>query len=406
MPFVAATNDPADEQFANALTENLWTLMGKSSVLKVTSGRSVLSYKGKVIDARTLGRELNVRYLVDGEIRSTENNVAITTRLVDSETGKSVWSDRLDTHAGISDERLVILAKKLRELLGDAIYEDELRRAVANPAAASAANLSLNGDAALRQAAGSLEKLKVVRKFYDDALRIDPNYVPAINGLATVIGHFQEADLDADAATTERWLNKLDKLTSRAVTLNEGSIGVWYRRADALAALGRPDQALAANAKGRSLSDSEDLGLVGQQGFILLSLDRPEEALALGQSMMTLTPQNNTGQEGFASRLMCNTYLALGRYKEAAVWCEKAAARDDWWIDQVFLTATYTQLGDSAKASLAKADLLKKKPGFTIEKWRPIDSTARNSAYEHQLETTLYEGLRRAGIPEEVAPPD
>ena len=107
----------------------------------------------------------------------------------------------------------------------------------------------------------------------------------------------------------------------------------------------------------------------------------------------------NTGQEGFSHRAAGFTNLLVGRYAAAVAACEKSAANDDWWVDQMCLTAGYAQLENSAKAAAAKAMLLAKKPTLTIEKLKANDPGT--PGYHERVEAHLYAGLRKAGIPEQ-----
>jgi hypothetical protein len=90
--------------------------------------------------------------------------------------------------------------------------------------------------------------------------------------------------------------------------------------------------------------------------------------------------------------------MLLGRYDEALAACEMSAARDDWWLDHAWLAAGYAQTGNREKSSAAKAALLSKKPGFTLEKFRRVN--VGNPGFQQRTEAHLFAGLRKAGIPE------
>ena len=104
--------------------------------------------------------------------------------------------------------------------------------------------------------------------------------------------------------------------------------------------------------------------------------------------------------EGFAERMVCESNLMLGRYSEAVRACEAAAARNNWWLDQAWLVAGYAQQEEAAKAAIAAAELLKRQPEFTIDKFKALDPAARNPAYLRRAEAHLYAGLRKAGLPD------
>lgn len=97
-------------------------------------------------------------------------------------------------------------------------------------------------------------------------------------------------------------------------------------------------------------------------------------------------------------RMICLSNLLLGRYNDAVRACERTAARGNWWADHVLLVAVYSQLGDSTKAAVAKTELLKRQPGFTLDKHKAADPAWKNPGYGLRAEAHLYAGLRKAGL--------
>lgn len=408
MPFRALTGKPSEVRFANALTDNLATLMAKSKLERVSSGRSVQSEREKGADARTLGRELDVRYLIDGEVRADAGKTTVSLHLVDAASGLQTWSDQLQTDDPASAAQQRELTIDANGRLRVALYAKELQRAVAHPVRGSATDAYLQGDAARSDAFRAAaragrdmpqpEAFDTARKHYEDALKIDPDFVPALLGLSEIVEFELRADLDADAATRARWQDEIDRLTSRAVGVDNSWWPSWFERAMALELFGKCDQALEANARARSLDDLSDSSLVDQYGFLLLHLDRPEEALAIGKQSVDMLHARGTSQDGFAQRLVCRSNLLLGRYNDAVAPCEKAAADDDWWPDQLSLIAIYAQLGEDAKAAAAKATLLKKKPDFTLER-ASAGTNFCTSGNRERVETHVNVWLRKAGVP-------
>lgn len=240
-------------------------------------------------------------------------------------------------------------------------------------------------------------RVEVARKHFDDALRIDPNFVPALLGLAYLAESDVAGAFGADASTRAQQLAQFDKLTLRAVQADGTWWPSWFERSMALGQNGEWDQALEANTQARNLDDKSDSAIIDQQAYILIHLDRMDDALAVATQATRMVHQRGTSQEGFSQRAVCATDLFSGRYAEAVAACEKSAANDDGWLDAMYLTAAYAQLGDSAKAAAAKARLLAKKPDFTIEKARARNSGA--PGFMQRADMHLYTGLRKAGVP-------
>ncbi len=408
MPFRALTGKPGEVQFANALTDNLATLMAKSKIDRVSSGRSVQSEREKGADARTLGHELDVRYLIDGEVRADAGKTTVSLHLIDVASGLQTWSDQLQTDDPASAAQQRELTIDADGRLKIALFAKEVQRASAHPVRGSATDAYLQGQAALSDASRAAaragrdtprpEDYEPARKHYEAALKIDPDFVPALLGLSLIVEAELRGNLVADAATRARWQNEIDELTSRAVGVDNSWWPSWFERAMALELLGKCDQALEANTRARSLDDLSDSSLVDQYGFLLLHLDRPEEALAIGKRSVEMLHARGTSQDGFAQRLVCRSNLLLGRYQDAVAPCEKTAADDNWWSDQLSLIAIYAELGEDAKAAAAKATLLRKKPDYTLER-----ANARNfctTGNRQRVETYVNVWLRKAGVPE------
>jgi tetratricopeptide (TPR) repeat protein len=127
----------------------------------------------------------------------------------------------------------------------------------------------------------------------------------------------------------------------------------------------------------------------------MISMGRPAEALSAAQRATAIDPPG-----GFLPQLLtCNSYFYLGRYEDAAAACEKSGGVDNWWVVQMYLTAAYAQIGDLNKAKVARDELLKMQPGFTIDRYRQIYFSG-TPAFFDLLEKHLAPGLRKAGVPE------
>jgi tetratricopeptide (TPR) repeat protein len=172
----------------------------------------------------------------------------------------------------------VRLARRLRT----AIYETEMRRAAASPVPGSAWDLVLRGDAALNAGNDRVTDARDARKLYDEALRIDPSFVPALLSIPNAVLTVMYNDPDADRSRFVQELDELDKLTTRAVSVDPKDASAWYIRSNVLVELRRLEEALAADAKAEAL-DPFNATFTAQHAAIALMLDQPDEALALAE---------------------------------------------------------------------------------------------------------------------------
>ena len=398
LPFTPATAGSADGQFADALTTDLAsTLQRGMQWAPMVSPSLALSYKGKTVDARSLGRELNIRYLVEGEIRTAGDEFIVRTRLTDAGKRTEVWSgDFGPAQARMPKDRGELVAR-LAVQLKSALVSAEQRRVLAQPLAElSATDLTFRADALQdNDPTESLSTLAEARKLYARALRLDPNATQALMGQALAIGSELVLGPHADH---DRLVREYEDMSARVVAVAGHEARSWNIRANALQYAWRWEAALEANAKAQQI-DPTRAGSIGQRADIMVAMGRPEEALALvDQGLALRSPE--AGVSAYLLRHRCHASMALGHYEDAITACEKAASLADSWAPHVYLVAAYAQQGNQAKAEAEKAKLLTQRPGFSIGDYK-AQRISDVPAYLQQTETHLFAGLRKAGIKED-----
>jgi tetratricopeptide (TPR) repeat protein len=344
------------------------------------------------IDPRAVGRDLNVRYLVEGDVRSAGGAVVVMARLVETSNGTQQWSDRVGTLPSSregADDIVVQLKNRLRPALFDA---EQKRSAHLPKAAATAMDLVLRADASW-DSDKSLKGLLQARKLYEEALRLDNASAAALMGIGgTLTMQLQ----DDPAVDHDRVVKELDEISSRAIGADRANPNAWLLRQDALWRQWRWNEAFEANAEALRIDPYRNSAL-GERGLLLNLTGRPEEALPLLEQAIALDPRS-PGVAGFL-QYQCRAYLVLGRYDDAILACEKSLALEDYWPRFMYLVAAYAQKGDLAKVAVAKTELLKRRPDMSIARIR-AQKASDNPIYQRQSETYLFAGLRKAGIPE------
>jgi len=395
LPFITP-GDAADQQLADAFTRDLTSAFERNMrSAPVTSPSVAAGYRGKTIDARTLGRELNVRYLVEGEIRRVGDRRVIDAKLVDAGSGSQAWSDRLQVEESQLRQGVEALVGRLAVRLGDALWSAEITRARAEPASgASAIELVLHGFAVWASDDNTLGGALKARKWFDQALRLDADFVPALIARVRTLDY--ELDLNP-RAERDRLVAEMDGLTFRAVGIDPNSPGAWRWRATALQRQWRWDAALEAIAKSERLDPSND-GPLNDRAGIMILMGQPAAALELIEKQLARDPQAKESL-GWAALQRCRAYVALGRYDDAVAACERQVALDDWWLSHVYLLAAYAQKANTNRTEAEKTALLKLRPGFSIADFK-AQRFSDNAAFWQQTETHLFPGLRKAGIPE------
>jgi adenylate cyclase len=396
LPFSAPAGSPADEQFADAVTRDLTTALGRWRIAKVASLGLAASYKGKPFDPRSIGRELNVLYLLEGDVRSGGEKVTITTRLVDAGTGTLVWNvqqelSREQVAKGPGD-----LAAWLASRLRTDIYQAEKQRAARlRKADATPLDLVLQADALYdkdRSPKGSLE----ARTLLDEVLRREHDFLPALMSLARIDMNELGGEVKPERERFEKVLHEADALTSGAVAVAPDYALAWNSRSNVFAFQQRWDPALEANGVALKL-DPSNSSIYTWRALLLLWSGQAAASLPLTERAMVLDPSN----AGYLLMVQCHVYLMLGRLDDAIAACEKAIGQDDFWLIYTYLGAAYAQKGEINKAAATKAELLKRKPKLSIESLRTIfQGWSNHPVFQQQTEESVLAGLRKAGLPE------
>jgi TolB-like protein/Tfp pilus assembly protein PilF len=203
LPFQNLSGDPQNEYFSDGTTEEIITKLSSIKNLEVTSRTSVTRFKGTQKDVKEIGRELGVRYILEGSVRKAENRVRITAQLIDSSTGFHLWAQDFDRDLkdvfSVQEETALKIAEALKLQLSPQEQQAVHRRYTENVQAYDA---FLRGKALFGEF-DRPEKLEEVRKDFEEALHLDPNYAPALAGLAWVEAEYYR-NLDSDPSLLQR----------------------------------------------------------------------------------------------------------------------------------------------------------------------------------------------------------
>ncbi|HXZ45431.1 MAG TPA: hypothetical protein VEH02_01735, partial [Pseudolabrys sp.] len=394
-PFAAPHGDVDASGFAEALTRSLMTGLPRKRPIgrvSVVSGGSAAAGASAMIDVRDLGRRLNVRYVLEGDVLRGRDGNTVNLRLVDAATGSQVWSERSTLQdSDVSAESSARLRNLIQRLRTTVLHTEQQRVVGQPPSNLSASELVLRAWAVWDKDP-SLVGTREALKFADEALRLDPNLVPALTSRALLINFEGDVDPNQDR---DRIGREQDELTARAVALDPTDPSAWIWRGVALEYLGRWDAALDANAMKIKLEPYEPDSYIAR-AWLMNMTARPAEALALVDRALALNPDGI----GEAMRVACEAHLLAGGAEQAIATCEKAVSLDNDWINISFLTAAYANHGDMAKAAEAKTQMLKVVPGYTIAQLR-AKRYSEHPDYQRLAEKYWYEGLRKAGIPEQ-----
>jgi TolB-like protein len=394
LPFANLSNDPDQDYFADGITDDLTTDLSRISGSFVIARSSAYTYKGKAIEARQVGRELGVRYILEGSVRRSGNRVRVNTQLIDADTDGHLWAERFDSYIGdlftLQDEITSRIAVELNlELIGA-----EASRPAEHP---DALHHILRGRAALSMPATPESYAKAISLFAH-ALALDPHSVEAQSWLATALGS-RAAELMTDSAELD--IARAETLVGQVLMASPRHPVAHFAKGQLLRAQSRPQEAMpefeAAIASNRNWAYA--LYALGQCKFLTGLI---EEAIPLVEHAIRLSPR-----DPYVARWYCwigRVHLLQSRTDEAIPWLEKARAFNAGLpMVRDSLAATYALKNDTERAAteLAEARRLSGDDRYSsIARWKATRFWGVPSI-RALYDTIYFPALRKAGMPEE-----
>jgi tetratricopeptide (TPR) repeat protein len=315
--------------------------------------------------------------------------------VIDATKGTQVWGDRLELADARPARDQQSLFERLTRQCYEAVFGAEVARSDKPPAAsASAVESVLYANNYWARNPVSVQGALGATEYFDRALQLDPNLVPALLGKSAAIYYVMFLDPHVNH---EQLVQEMDALSIRAATIDEKNPNAWWIRAVALGLQWRWEAAVDAIARAQRL-DPGSSDAISVHAELMLYAGQPYEALGLAEKALALEPANSVAS-GWPLHTRCRASLALERYEEAIVACEKSASLHDWWLPHLYLVAAYTHQGQAAKAAAERAKVLKQRPGISVADFKAL-RLSDNPAFLQQTESRLFNELRKAGIPE------
>ncbi|MGH6979834.1 MAG: adenylate/guanylate cyclase domain-containing protein [Stellaceae bacterium] len=381
LPFVNLSGNPEQEYFADGITDNLTIDLSRIRNSFVIAHNTAYTYRGKTIDARKVGAELGVRYVLEGAVQRDGNRVRVAVQLVDASNNAELWADRFEEDiAGLFKLQDAVVAR-LANSLGYELVKAEAAKGAhsTNP---DAIDLTMRGLAALSQPPTQEGNLQA-RSWLEQALRLDPNAADALAGNAmTYVFEYAFAWGEAGAEYDAKILGQAD----RAIALAPNNVRAYAAKSFYLYISHRPTESLGAANAGLAI-DPNYAALYAARRGAELSLGRYAEAKADMEQAMRLSPRDP--EIGTWHMYMGDAELGPGNYDAAIAEYRKAIdAGYRTFIPYADMAAALALAGrvDEAKAALAEARRLN--PLLTL-KWERAHAPNIPS---------LFEGLGKAGL--------
>ena len=390
LPFANIGGDPEQEYFVDGVTESLTTDLSRVAGAFVIGRSTAFTYKDKPIDAKSLGRELNVRYVLEGSVQRRGDRIRVNVQLVDADSGNHLWAERFDKPvADFFDMQDEIVARVANELNAELISAEARRsEGMSNP---NSIDFTIQGVGWFSKGI-TPENLAKARGLCERALALDQN-----NEIALVMTAF----VDFYVATNFFSEDRTARLAAaEAAAIKALSLAPQYALAHHCLGviLGFTDGAEEGIAEcQRALAIDRNLaGAHATIGFLKVLVGRAEETEAHVQEALRLSPRDTYAFEWlkFVGIAKC----MLGRYDEGVVWLRRSIETNrNNPTSHLFLAAALAALGRREEARAAARAALTLNPQYTIAGARDILLSAKS--YLAEVERML-EGLRKAGVPE------
>jgi adenylate cyclase len=399
LPFANLSNDPDQEYFADGITDDLTSDLSRISGSFVIARTTAFTYKGKTVDAKQIGRELGVRYVIEGSIRRAGEQIQVNVQLIDADTGAHVWADRFDTNRTLLPEaQNEIIGRLARSLNLELVREVGRRIEQERMVDPGARDLVMRAWARLYgpgYPASANEALGV----FEQALAIDPQSIDAKLGIARIlasrIADGLSKSIQQDEVRAEQLISEILERDPNRSTAHT-ALGVLRRTEGRLAeALTEFEAAVA--------FDQNDAYALRQLGLTLSISGQPEAAIPNFEKAIRLNPREPSIAYAYGS--LGSNHLFLGHVNEAIDLLRKAQAENPRvWRIHLCLAGALGLKGDLDAARVEVADALKLKPEVnSVAQWRAIGATMGlgDPRFQTLMEKTIYAGLRKAGMPEE-----
>jgi TolB-like protein/class 3 adenylate cyclase len=383
LPFANLSSDPSQDYFADGVTENLTTDLSRIRGSFVVARNTAFTYKGKTIDAKLIGRELGVRYLLEGSVQRERSRVRVNAQLIDAATGSHLWADRFEADMAdlfkLQDQVVARLANTLRYELNMAEAQKAAR--AQNP---DAIDLSMRGWALLPVSLPSKDQVEAARPLFDQALRIDPENSEALAGQATVSTfeylYAPKAEINYEAVILG--------LTEKALRADSGNLHAYRAKAQYLIFANRPGDAVRVLDVGLAVNPNAAI-LLALRGNALDYLGRFEEARADIQEAMLLSPRDPAMAQWL--NLRADTELGLGRYDEALEDSQRALEGGHRvFYTYINLAVAHAFKGDLQDAKAALSEARRLNPSLSVE-WLKAHKPVLQFAFPQ---------LRSVGLPD------
>jgi class 3 adenylate cyclase/TolB-like protein/Flp pilus assembly protein TadD len=399
LPFENLSGDSDQQYFAAGITDYLTTDLSHIPESFVIARNTALAYKGKPVDVKQIGRELGVRYALEGSVRRLGETVTVNAQLISTETGTHIWADRFEGQAdNLGQLQSEVVTRLASSLDLELVQAESLRAMRERPDNPDAVDLTLRGEAILRSnfRRGAFDKSELgdAIKLFEHALALDSQHEWAMVLLAQALGVRADSNWSEDRALD---IARAESLSAAAVAIRPDDS--WAHETKGIIfSLKREWKSAFAESQTAIADDRNNADAYEFAGYCKMRLGRSEEGLADVEAAFRLSPHHFLAPAWQSD--LCRLRAHLAHWEKAIGECEKAVV-DRPWDKQAFsaLAAAYAWVGRDKDARDAAVKARKLDPASSASTFAGLDES-EDPTFKAEARRIL-EGLRKAGVPDD-----
>jgi adenylate cyclase len=394
LPFANLNNDAEQDYFADGITTDLTTDLAQMPDTFVIGRGTAFTYKNKQADLKTLGKDLGIRWAVQGAVQRAGDRVRMNVSLAELSTGRDVWSDRFDgdqTNLAALQEQ--VTARLARSLNIELIQAESRRSLMDQPTNPDAMDFSMRGWAKVYQPQSQVSNAEA-NDLFDSALRLDPNNIDAMLGKAWCITSGVLNGWSTSVVEDKKTATRLiDQVLAKRPATAKARVAMG-----SILSYGNPDNALSEFDAALEIDPNSPVAYASK-GIALIAAGRAREAFSPIQIALRLSPKDPAA--GVWHFFLCHAHAHLHQYNEAVEECRRAINLNKLnWLPYVDLLSAYGATGQLEMAQQMLGELNTIRPDFTVNWFQQI-GYARSSNPQYRSEyDDIVDGLRKAGVRE------
>ena len=393
LPFANMGGDPEQDYFVDGVTESLTTDLSRMRGMLVIGRNTAFTFKGKAVALKQIGRELNVRYVLEGSVQRSGNRMRVNVQLVDAETGNHLWAERFDKPvADLFDMQDEIVARLANQLSTELVSAEARRSERAQ--SPDLFDFLFQG-LAWHNKGPTSENLSQAGGFFERALALDPRNVDALV-MKAMVDFFVAVYLFSEDRAAR--LSAAEAASIKALSLATEHALAHYCLGMVLGVTNRAEEGIAECERALAI----DRNLAGAHAVIgarKLFLGRAEETEAHIQEALRLSPRDTSTFLWLTFVGTAKIYLC--RHEEAVVWLRRSIeANCNNPLSHVFLAAALAVLGRLDEARAAARVALSLNPQLTIARFKVFFAQFSENQINLAGRDLIIEGVRKVGVPE------